>query len=306
MKRLMIACACGVLGLGGCGGGGDAGASDGSSLPVVLTTFEPTRSMCERIGGDLFDIGCVLPEDADPVHWTPGPEVIAELQDADLIVLNGAGMEKWAATAPLPESKVVETAKGIELIETGEVTHSHGPGGAHTHGKYDPHTWVDPENAAQQAAGIRDALIELRPGDAEQIGMRYAALAADLVALSERLRALTPRLEGAQILCSHPAYNYLARRFGWKITNIDIDPATPLTQEQTAALQDLVVSSDPGGDVRLRVMLWESEPLAETAAALKGLGITGIVYSPAESPSDEGGFVERQAANVSRLEAVVP
>ena len=301
MRWLTVAGACGVLGLFGCGGGNDAETAGGSSKPVVLTTFEPTRSMAARIGGDLFEVGCVLGEGADPVHWTPGAGVIAELQGADLIVLNGAGVEKWAATAPLPESRVVETARGIELVETGESTHSHGPAGAHTHGRYDPHTWVDPENAALQAGVIRDAMIGLRPDGRGRITGACDGLVGELSALGERLRALTPELEGVQILCAHPAYNYLARRYGWAVTNLDLDPESALSNEQTA---QIIGAIEGMPDARLRVMLWESEPLAETRGALGELGITSVVYSPAEGPG-EGSFVERQRANVARLEAAV-
>ena len=58
--------------------------------PLVYTTFFPTTAFAQRIAGDLAEIVCPLPADADPITWKPAPDQIRAYQDADLIVLNGA------------------------------------------------------------------------------------------------------------------------------------------------------------------------------------------------------------------------
>jgi len=73
---------------------------------------------------------------------------------ADLIVLNGAGYAKWTAKVSLPLLRTVDTSKSFEdtlIAMTDEITHSHGPGGDHSHSGTAFTTWLDFSQAARQA-----------------------------------------------------------------------------------------------------------------------------------------------------------
>lgn len=248
--------------------------------PVIYTTFFPTTAFAERIAGDLAEVVCPLPADADAISWKPGPDQIRAYQEADLIVLNGAKFEQWPLTTSLPENRVVRTADGFaaEWIEYEEtVKHTHGPKGEHAHEGVDGHTWLDPVLARRQAAAIRDALIRLLPAQRTAIEGNYAALSKDFDDLDRRFRALP---EGV-ILCSHPAWNYPAKRYGWKAVNFEPDDA---------------------GLERLdgQVVLWEGEPDPAAAARLKAPSIT---FDPCEAPG--GDYFERMRANLERLHAAL-
>ena len=200
------------------------------SKPVIYTTFYPTEYFATQLVGDSMDVVCPLPDDADPIFWTPTRQQIAAFQEADLIIVNGAEFEKWVQAASLPESRVVDTAAGFEdaWVTYVTATHSHGAGGEHTHEGIDGHTWVDPINAIAQATAIKDALIEHFPEHETRVRAMIGPLTFALRDLDSRLTALTPSLEGVQLMASHPAYNYLASRYGWDITNLDLDPEAPL------------------------------------------------------------------------------
>jgi zinc transport system substrate-binding protein len=264
--------------------------------PLVLTTFYPTAYFVTRIGGSLVDVRCPLPADEDPVFWRPDEAAIRAYQDADLVVLNGAGFEKWAATAPLPSARTVETARPFrsEWITTkGAVTHSHGPKGAHSHEGLDGHTWLDPVNASAQAREIKDALRRRLPAGASEIDAGFASLARDLEALDGELRALGP----VRCLASHPAYNYVARRYGWEVQSLDLDPEEVPSPAQAAAAAKIAAEKD------LRVLLWEAEPLPPVRAPFDALGLASVVFSPCEQPPPEGDYLSAMRANVARLKA---
>ena len=88
------------------------------------------------------------------------------MQKADLILLNGATYDKWLAGVSLPESKLIDTSSAfadqyIKTVEAG--THSHGKGGDHSHAGTAFTTWIDFDQALQQARAVKDALTEIRP-----------------------------------------------------------------------------------------------------------------------------------------------
>ena len=53
-----------------------------------------------------------------------------------------------------------------------------------------------------------------------------------------------------------------------------------------------------------RVMLWEAEPLAETAERLAGLGVESVVYAPCANRPREGDWLAVMQANLAAFEAL--
>lgn len=267
--------------------------------PQVYTTFAPTTYFVRRIAGEQVDVVCPLPADGDPIFWMPSGETIAAYQKADLIVVNGAGFERWVEKVSLPTSRIVDTAAPLAdqwLKYEGAVTHSHGTAERHSHEGVDGHTWLDPNHAKVQAAEIRDALIGLLPQAAEEFRANYAALAADLDELDRSLREVSQTLGDTPLLASHPAYNYLARRYGWNLTNLSLDPAV---MPDAAALDEIrqALAAAPS-----RVLLWESPPTDEMVARFReDLGLTSVVFSPCEVLEEGQDYITAMRENVARL-----
>ncbi|MBU0638628.1 MAG: zinc ABC transporter substrate-binding protein [Planctomycetes bacterium] len=276
-----------------------------AATPTVYTTFYPTAYFAQRIGGDAIRVVCPCPADADPAFWVPDDETLARFQKADLILINGAAFEKWLATASLPASRVVDTTKPLanEFIELGDtVTHTHGPSGAHSHEGIDGHTWLDPGNAKVQAAEIKQALIKLLPAHESHFARGYGLLAQDLDQLAARFKALTTKLDGQQLVCSHPAYNYLGRRYAWTVQSYHLDPEV-MPDDETIAEMKAFIAEHPA-----RFLLWEAEPASAIAERMRTeLGLQSVVVSPCELLDDNElaagqDFLSVMNANVDRIE----
>ncbi|MBT3193331.1 MAG: zinc ABC transporter substrate-binding protein [Verrucomicrobia bacterium] len=271
-----------VVLLSGCGREGESCAvSSKASRPVVFTTFYPTAYFAERIGGEHIKVVCPVPEAADAIFWMPDDAVIQDYQKADLIVLNGAGFSKWVGKVSLPESRIVDTALPFcdSFIRFEDaVVHSHGPGGAHAHEGIDGHTWMDPVNAKVQAGEILNALVERWPEWEPRFAVGYASLAKDLDGLAARLAAFRD-MPGSPpaMFASHPAYNYVVRRYQWNVANLDLDPEVMPTPAELAQIRERFRGFMAG------TLMWESEPLPEVAELMKSeLGLESIVFSPCE------------------------
>ncbi len=286
-----------LLLLGGCGDGREASETGESGKLTVATSFSPTRFFAEQIGGTAVKVISPLPDDADPAKWDPNPAAVQRFQEADLIVLNGAGYEGWVSKVTLPRQRLVRTAAALEedLIRyENAVTHAHGPKGEHTHKGVDGHTWLAPTNAKKQAKAIRDALIERRPELEETFRVNFDSLAKELDKLDKKLRSLSD----VRLVASHPAYNYLAREYGWQLRNADIPPDTP-PDEATAKLQKITADFPAAG------ILWESPPDEKLRRAIEEeVGLPSCVFSPGER-LDGGDWLTVMQENIQNLRSVV-
>lgn len=270
-------------------------AADASPLAVKTTSF-PVDWLVRRIGGQRVEAENILPPGEDPPFWQPPGAVVAGLASADLIVANGATFEKWMATASLPRARVVETSRGLDLIQLPGITHSHGAGGAHSHVGTDPHTWSDPELFALQAAAVGRALTEADPGGAAEYEAALGRLRADLEALSASYRQVLHPPEGLRLAASHPAFNYLARRYGLEIRSFGFEPSEAPDE---AALAELSAWAAGEGPVAL---LWEAPP-SDAARAAFPPQVRHVYIDPLEQPPEGGAYdyLGQARANVARF-----
>ena len=86
--------------------------------PIVYTSFYPIYSITKEVVKDKVDLRVFMPVGQDPHLWEPSPKDIKKLATADLLIINGANMEKWIDTVQesLPNLKVLNLSSGVDLI----------------------------------------------------------------------------------------------------------------------------------------------------------------------------------------------
>jgi len=277
--------------------------------PLVATTFYPMTYFAERIGAADVRVVCPLPADADPSSWTPDADAIRLYQKADLILLNGAGFERWTKRVSLPRASRVDTSRSFKdrwLMSPTSTTHSHGLVGTHSHVDTNGHTWLDPVLAQAQARAVLGSLSRLMPHRGPQLEERFEALSNDLARLDQQFRALGAVEEGTTLLASHPCFDYLGDRYGWPIVNVHLDPTAPLDQIELRQVEDELERSVA------HTVLWKSQPTASKVAQLRDrFGLTSIVvstceHSPAATDPPSKDFIETMRGNIERLRVAFP
>ena len=248
----------------------------GQGRLIVYTVNYPLQYFAQRIAGDHADVIFPAPADGDPAFWQPSIDIIAAYQQADLILLNGADYAKWINRAALPRRKLVDTSAGFSdhyIHVTAGATHSHGPGGDHSHAGTAFTTWLDFNQAAGQARAIADAMIRERPIWQKDFSRNLAALEADLQTLDQQLQSMVAAQPDQSLLASHPVYQYLAARYDLDIRSVTWEPdEAPLEMQwvELAAMR---------ADHPASIMLWEAEPLEATRSRLEKEGIRVVVFS---------------------------
>jgi zinc transport system substrate-binding protein len=270
--------------------------------PVVVSVNYPLHYFVKETAGGhvrpVFDV----PAGVDPAYWKPGENEILAVQNADLIIINGADYAGWLAKISLPASRVVNTSKAFrdQYIKSGKtITHSHGPEGEHEHPGYASNTWLNFQYALQQAEAVREALTDLVPQAASEFEHNSSSLKSRLEDLDSEMREIAGSLSGVTLYGSHPVYQYLASGYDLTILNEHWEPDEAVSAEQWQAF---IRSHNKYNGI---AMLWESEPLPETRQKLEQSGIAVVVFNIAANRPESGDFISCMQSNFNRLRQIV-
>ncbi len=244
---------------------------------VVCVDSYPLASVARRLLGDSIKVVMPAPAGTNPADWVPTVEDVNTFQHADVILLNGAGLSSWLDTVSLADSKSVDTSAEFKdsLIMSEQVlTHSHGPGGEHSHGSIACTTWLDLDLFAKQIDVIADSLKRTYPNLKSEISDRHQKLKDELRDLDSQLQVVSKVLAGKPMIASHPVYQYLAQRYGLTISAVHWEPEVTPTAEQIEELKKLQASTGA------TVMIWEGEPANAVREPVDALGLKSVVLDP--------------------------
>lgn len=274
-------------------------AASAGERPSVYVVNYPLQYFAQRIAGDLVEVVFPAPPGEDPAFWRPDVDVISAFQQADLILLNGAGYAKWRSKVSLPRRKTVDTSKAFAdrfIVTEAGTSHSHGREGAHAHAGKAFTTWLDFSQAAMQAQAVRDALVGLLPDQGATLDRNFAALEQDLLELDVRMKRLGEGLAKTPLVASHPVYQYLARRYSLNLASVLWEPDATPPESEWQALESLL-DTHPA-----RWMIWEGEPSVGTVERLEQLGIHSRVFDPCANRPQTGDFLSVMAGNMANIE----
>ena len=272
-----------------------------ATTPVIYVSNYPLKYFAERIASPLVDIQFPANSADDPAYWQPTAEEIVEMQQADLIILNGASYEQWIKNVTLPQSRLVWTSAGfteklIPLDET--VTHSHGLEGEHEHAGTAFTTWLDMTLAVEQARVIKDALAKLLPQHKNQFEEKFKNLEADLLALDEEMNKIVSKSPDQRVVFSHPVYQYLERRYNMNGMSVHWEPEE-LPDEAMWTEFKHILEHHPA-----KWMIWEGKPEPDIVTELEKRGVKSVVFDPCGNEPDEGNFLSVMKVNIEALQRV--
>jgi zinc transport system substrate-binding protein len=254
-----------ALALAGCGA---TSGSDGR--PTVVAAFYPLAYAVERVGDGRVAVDNLTPAGAEPHDLELAPKTVARIVRADFVFYLGHDFQPAVTTA-------VEQAQGdtVNVLQGLPVRAD------------DPHVWLDPILYARIAERIGAALHA--PGRAD-------ALVADLKNLDRAYRRGLAHCVRREIVTSHEAFGYLARRYGLEQVAI-----TGLTPEAEPTAQDLervvkVVRRTHATTVFFEPLV--SPRLARTVA--REVGARTAVLDPIES-SNGPAYLELMRRNLRAL-----
>jgi ABC-type Zn uptake system ZnuABC Zn-binding protein ZnuA len=188
---------------------------------VVATTTQ-LGSIAAELGGDAIDLTVLLQPGAEAHDFQMTPTAAAAVEDADVILRSGAGLEDWLddALETIGGGAVLhDMSHGVELREA-DTDHGHGDEQGHAddegeHGT-DPHYWLTAPNAIRMVENVRDALIEASPAGGSGIAERAGELIGRLEEADIAIRSLIDEIPEANrgIVTNHDALGYFIDEYG--------------------------------------------------------------------------------------------
>ena len=185
---------------------------------TVVAVFYPIAFFAQQIGGEQVTVQQLIPDNTEVHNWQPSPSDILAVENADLIFFNGASLDHWFEEDILSiidssNKHVVETTKDIPLLETKQENNEY----EHEHnGIYDPHTWVSPFVAKQQAQKIYEAFLQKDPNNMNYYNERWQNLTTQFEELDTKYMTELKTKAESNVFVAHSAFGYLASRYGFK------------------------------------------------------------------------------------------
>ncbi|MFD8428044.1 zinc ABC transporter substrate-binding protein AztC [Streptomyces coelicoflavus] len=284
------------------------GCSGGDERPGVVVTINILGDITREIVGDEADVSVLMKPNADPHSFGLSAVQAAELENADLIVYNGLGLEENVL-------RHVEAARasGVATFAAGEAAdpltfHTGEEGGPDDEaGEPDPHFWTDPDRVRKAAGLIADQVVEHVDGVNEKAvrdnAAHYDGQLADLTTWMEESFATIP--EGRRALVTnHHVFGYLADRFGFRVIGAVVPSGTTLASPSSSDLRSLTRAMEKA-EVRT-VFADSSQPtrLAEVLRQEMG-GDVDVVPLYSESLTEKGKgagtYLDMMRANTSAM-----
>jgi zinc/manganese transport system substrate-binding protein len=175
----------------------------------AVASFSILADLVKQVGGDHVDVTAIVGPDGDAHVFQPSPLDAKAVADAQLVVINGLGLEGW--TARLIQSSgtkapVIVASKGVRPLQ----------GEGDEKGKADPHAWQSIANVKIYVANIRDGLMSADPTDKADFETNAKDYLAKIDQLETEVKAAIASIppKNRKIITTHDAFGYFARAYG--------------------------------------------------------------------------------------------
>jgi ABC-type Zn uptake system ZnuABC Zn-binding protein ZnuA len=268
----------------GCANGGRtpdvSGPSAAPDAIRVVATTTVLADMVRQVGGTHVDVVSLVPPGGEVHTFDPTPSDLGKVADADLIVMNGLGLDDWLGAMARDSGSgativaLGEDLDGVDYLGEGEAVN--------------PHLWLDVRLGMRYAERIGESLAAIHPDDAALFATgteSYHARLDTLDAWAREQLAAIPEAD-RRIVSFHEAFPYFAAAYDLEIVGTVIDaPGQDPSAGEIAALVEAIRAS---GAKAIFSEAQFSPDLVETVAQEAGVAVESNLYSDSvgDPPAD--------------------
>lgn len=266
----------------------------GAAVQVVATTTV-LADLVSEVGGDRVSVRSLVPPGGEPHTFDPRPSDVTAFVDADLVVMNGLGLDDWVvelvgeAGSDAPVVRLGEDLPGAEYLADEEED------------GVNPHLWLNVAYAMGYVDRIAEALAEVDPEGVEGYergASEYRAELEELDAFARDQLATIPE-ERRRVVAFHEAFPYFAAAYGLEVVGVVVDaPGQDPSAGEVAALIDAIRESD------VAAILSEDQfptDLVDQIAAETGVTVVADLYSDSLGDPPGDTYVGMIRYDVERL-----
>jgi zinc transport system substrate-binding protein len=258
----------------------------------VLASFYPIYEFTKIIGGEKIEVSSIIPSRIEPHDWEPTIQDLQKMQNADMIVVNGVGLEPWIAklVSINPDILIVDTSNGIPLLKKDKHVFDN---------KFqnDPHIWLDPVLAKKQIQNIVNGLAKIDPQNIDYYQENANAYNTKLNLLDNKIRNELSVCVKKDFVAFHDAFSYFANEYGLnQNTIIGVDPSG----EPTAVTLQQIIQEAKNLDLHIIFTEEAANPRVSQVIADE-IGAKVLILSPIEIYEKNSDYIKRMEQNLSNL-----
>jgi zinc/manganese transport system substrate-binding protein len=260
MPALGALLALGTL-LGPAGAAHAAGTTDAAIPVVAAENFY--GDVVKQIGGTYVNVTSIMSNpDQDPHLFEASPKTARALQNARVVVYNGADYDPWmtkllgatgAQSGNQGGQRVVIVAADLVGKKAGD----------------NPHLWYDPQTMPAVARAVSAALGSADPAHKSVYDANLATFLGSLKPLDDKVAQLRAQYKGLPVTATEPVFGYMSDAIGLDMRNMRFQMATMNDTEASAS--DIAAFERDLRERRVRVLIYNSQ--ATEALTRRMLGI---------------------------------
>jgi zinc transport system substrate-binding protein len=201
----------------------------------IVTTFLPAYCAAANVGGKAAQVENLLPGTVNLHDYQLTPGDVRKLSSADVIVINGLGMEGFldralANSGPGAAEKIVRLSDGLDRQLVRD--HQNSP---------NPHIWLDPRLFMQGVSNVQHALETRDPANALAYQENARKFLERLGALDAEIAKAVEPVKAIPFVTYHNAFPYFVRRYGLTLAGVveRVPEVTPSPKEMSQLLQEI-------------------------------------------------------------------
>lgn len=283
----------------------------------VITSTSIIADVAQNVGGDFIELSAIVPPNTDVHAFDPSPSDMVNVSDADLILINGIGLEAFLEKLldNVSDIEAVVISNGIEILpfsdehedenhdaigilgDTAECDEHHEESehedteseDEHEHGTCDPHVWTSIPNVIIWTQNIADIFATADPDNTDTYQANADAYIEQLTALDEEIHALVETLPADKriIVTNHEFMGYFAHEYGFEIVGTVISGGTSIAEPTPQDIADLLGIIQAEGIQAIFAEISSTNRLAEVIAQEAGIQVVVDLYSDSLSLPDE-------------------
>jgi ABC-type Zn uptake system ZnuABC Zn-binding protein ZnuA len=258
---------------------------------ITVLAIEPfLADLAQNIAGDRVTVQSLIPLGLDPHAFEATPQDVTRLNNASILILNGAGLEEslkdFLDNTPANQTVIIASAgltprtpqagEPTDVVQTGSNT------------QLDPHFWLNPLNVITYVENIRDGLINADPAGSELYKLNAENYISILRQLDGELQAEIEQIprERRLLVTNHESFGYFADRYGLRIIGAIIPSVSTGSSPSAQDLAKLADAINASGAPAVFLETGSNPSLANQIAVETGVKVVTDLYTHSLSAAD--------------------
>lgn len=199
------------------------------ALPLIITSIYPYELLVKQMVGDAIEVRSLIPANTSVHSFSPQPSDLKDLHKADLILINGMGLEAMFEPQlnQLKDKLLISEDLLSDLIALDSLNqvrdvlmHSHEEEEEHHHPGADPHLWTSIPMMTKLATKLRSELVTRFPDAAPVINHNFAEIVEELAQAHDKITSERSAYPKPALVTYHNSFHYFTRDYdilylGW-------------------------------------------------------------------------------------------